>query len=211
MIWVSLKISVTWYSPVVQRIEAKTNCWSLGLICSYRGWTQTKYRLCRCLLICLSFWSSKTKGHCSENHSFSEPIIMNDRLWTMKVVIENVRKFVCVMKTKSLCLGNFHFPAQPTSRFAVFIRNTFVGVGYNIRRSLNYALFWHHELKLVRGFKSIWDEGLTLKISASLSLNCGNLTLDHQLVWCQILVFHFPTNVTLQFLSKLTILIIIIS
>ena len=38
-----------------------------------------------------------------------------------------------------------------------------------------------------------------------LSLDCGNLTLDHQLVWCQILVFHFPTDATLQFLSKLTI------
>ena len=41
---------------------------------------------------------------------------MNDRLWTMKVVIENVRKFVCVMKTKFLCLGNFHFPAQPCNK-----------------------------------------------------------------------------------------------
>ena len=42
---------------------------------------------------------------------------MNDRLWTMKVVIENVPKFVRVMKTKFLCLDNFHFPAQPTSHF----------------------------------------------------------------------------------------------
>ena len=119
VIWVSLKISVTWYSPVVQIIQGKTISWSLGLICRYRGWTQTqtRYRLCRCLLICLSFWSSKTKGHCSENHSFSEPIIMNDRLWTMKVVMENVRKFVRVIKTKFLCLDNFHFPAKPTSHF----------------------------------------------------------------------------------------------
>ena len=36
------------------------------------------------------------------------------------------------------------------------------------------------------------------------------LSLDHQLVWCQILVFHFPTHATLQFLSKLTTLILII-
>ena len=42
---------------------------------------------------------------------------MNDRLWTMKVVIGKVRKFICVMKTKFFCLGNFHFPAQPKSRF----------------------------------------------------------------------------------------------
>ena len=42
---------------------------------------------------------------------------MNDRLRTMKVVIENVRKFICVLKTKFLCLGNFNFPAQPMSRF----------------------------------------------------------------------------------------------
>ena len=39
---------------------------------------------------------------------------MNDRLRTMKVVIGNVSKFIFVMKTKFLCLGNFHFPAQPT-------------------------------------------------------------------------------------------------
>ena len=65
----------------------------------------------------LSFCNSKTKCHCSENHSFSKHINMNDRLRTMKVVIENVRKFICVMKTKFLCLGNFHLPAQPTSRF----------------------------------------------------------------------------------------------
>ena len=43
------------------------------------------------------------------------------------------------------------------------------------------------------------------------SLDCGNLTLDHQLVWCQILVFHFPTDATLQFLSKLTTIILIIA
>ena len=42
---------------------------------------------------------------------------MNDRLRTMKVVIGNVRKFICVVKTKFFCLGNFHFPAQPKSRF----------------------------------------------------------------------------------------------
>ena len=83
---------------------------------------------------------------------------MNDRLCTMKVAIENVPKFICaMMKTKFLCLGNFHFPAQPMQQavFTVFIRNTFVAVGYNIRRSINFALFWHHELKLVRGFQSI--------------------------------------------------------
>ena len=34
---------------------------------------------------------------------------MNDQLWAIKVVIENVRKFICVMQTKFLCLGNFHF------------------------------------------------------------------------------------------------------
>ena len=34
---------------------------------------------------------------------------MNDQLWTIKVVIENVRKFICVMQTKFVCLGNFHF------------------------------------------------------------------------------------------------------
>ena len=39
---------------------------------------------------------------------------MNDRLRTMKVVIGNVSKFIFVMKTEFLCLGNFHFPAQPT-------------------------------------------------------------------------------------------------
>ena len=65
----------------------------------------------------LSFCNSKTKGHCSENHSFSKPMNMNDRLRTMKVVIENVCKFICVMKTKFLCLGNFHFLAKPTSSF----------------------------------------------------------------------------------------------
>ena len=37
-------------------------------------------------------------------------------LMTMKVVIENVRKFLCVMKTKFFCLGNFYFPSQTTSR-----------------------------------------------------------------------------------------------
>ena len=31
-------------------------------------------------------------------------------------VIENVRKFISVMKRKLLCLGNFHFPPQTTSR-----------------------------------------------------------------------------------------------
>ena len=38
----------------------------------------------------------------------------------------------------------FPFP-KPTSRsHGVTVRNTFVAVGYNIRRSLNNALFWHN-------------------------------------------------------------------
>ena len=78
---------------------------------------ETKYRLCRCLLIYMPFLLQWQNGHCSENHSFSEAININDRLWTMKVVTEHVRKFICVMKTKFLCLWNFHFPAQLTSRF----------------------------------------------------------------------------------------------
>ena len=38
---------------------------------------------------------------------------MNDRLWTMKVAVEKVGKFICVILLFS---ETFQFPAQPTSR-----------------------------------------------------------------------------------------------
>ena len=81
---------------------------------------------------------------------------MNDRFWTMKVAVEKVRKFICVMKNEIPLfteISIFRHNQQATLR--VFTRNTFVAVGYNIRRSLCYALFWHRQLKLVRGFKPI--------------------------------------------------------
>ena len=34
---------------------------------------------------------------------------MNDRLWTMKVVVEEVRKYICVMKTKIPLFRRFPF------------------------------------------------------------------------------------------------------
>ena len=37
---------------------------------------------------------------------------MNDRLWTMKVVVEKVRRFICVVKTKFPCFENFPFHDQ---------------------------------------------------------------------------------------------------
>ena len=112
-----IRISVTWYSPVVQRISAK-NKWMITGFYLRLPWLKLSIdSVGVSLYIYLSFCSGKTKGHCSENHSFSEAIDINDRLWTMKVVIEHVRKFICVIKTKFLCLWNFHFPAQPTSRF----------------------------------------------------------------------------------------------
>ena len=98
---------------------------------------------------------------------------MNDRLWTTKVVKENVGKLICVMKTKFLCLENFDFPAQQAA-LTVFIRNTFLAVGYNIRGSINYALF---ETCFQVNLSIRSDEGLTLDTSASLSLDCGNFIL----------------------------------
>ena len=49
-------------------------------------------------------------------------------------------------------------------------------------------------LEISSQFKySLRRSASSLKTSACLSLDCGNLTLDHQLVWCQVLVFHrFP-------------------
>ena len=61
---------------------------------------------------------------------------MNDRSWTMKVVVEKVRKFICVIIGKILCLENFPFPFhnQQAALRSVSVRNTFVAVEYNIRR-----------------------------------------------------------------------------
>ena len=122
----------------------------------------------------------------------------------MKVVIENVCKFICVMKTKFLCLGNFHFPAQPTSRFHS-IYPEYICCSRIFRRSINCALIWHPELKLVR---SKFEYSLRRRANAqniSFFISWLRKFYPHQLVWCQILVFHFLTDVTLQFLSKLTI------
>ena len=52
---------------------------------------------------------------------------MNDGLWTMKVIVEKVRKFISVMKTKFLCLMNFPFYKQQAA-LRVFIWNTSVAV-----------------------------------------------------------------------------------
>ena len=52
------------------------------------------------------------------------------------------------------------------------------------------------------------DEGQTLETSASLSAHGGNLPLIDQVVWYQILVYHFPTKAARQFLWKLTHLLI---
>ena len=69
---------------------------------------------------------------------------MNDRLWTMKVVVEKVHKFICVIAKKIICLENFPFHNQQAALRSVSVRDTFVGVDYGIRRSLNYALVWHN-------------------------------------------------------------------
>ena len=151
----------------------------------------------------LSFCNSKTKGHCSKNHSFSEPINMNDRLRTMK---ENVRKFICVTKTKFLCLGNFHFPAQPTSRF------------HSIYPEYICCSRISEEALITRYFGTLYWNLLEVSSQFEFSLrrrtNARNVSFfisglwkfyPHQLVGCQILVFHFLTDATLQFYSKLTI------
>ena len=82
---------------------------------------------------------------------------MNDRLWTMKVVVEKDRKFICVIIRKILCLENFPFPFhnQQAAVRSVSVLNIFVAVEYNIRRSLMQLRVILAKLKLVRGFKSI--------------------------------------------------------
>ena len=134
-------------------------------------------------LICIS----KTKGHCSGNHSFSWPINMNDRLWTMKVEVEKARKFICLMKTKFLCLENFPFQKQQTALRSVSVRNIFVVVEYYIRRSLNYALFWHNW--------NLW-EGWHSKLRFGIFISWLWQFESHQLLCCQIWVFYFPTFAT---------------
>ena len=134
----------------------------------------------------LSFCNRKTKGHCSENHSFSKPINMNDRLRTMKLVIENVCKFICVMETKLLCLGNFHFPAQPTSRFhSIMIYPEYICCSRISEEALITRYFGTANgnlLKVSSQFEYLPRRRAQLETSSSYLLTVENLTLDHQLV-----------------------------
>ena len=45
-------------------------------------------------------------------------------------VIENVRKFISVMKRKLLCLGISIFRHKQQAALTVFIRNTLLALGY---------------------------------------------------------------------------------
>ena len=94
--------------------------------------------VCNWHLICLSTcWCiRKTKGGSSGNHSFSWPKNMNDRLRTIKIVVEKVREFIFVILKKILRLENFSFHKQQAALRCVSVRNTFVAVDYNIRRRL---------------------------------------------------------------------------
>ena len=96
----------------------------------------------------------------------------------------------------------------PLFREFPFFRHNQLVVVSIIRRNINYALFWHNWnlFEVSSQFEySLRRRALSLETSACLSLECGNLTLDHQLVWCHILVFHFPTDATLQFISSLPV------
>ena len=62
---------------------------------------------------------------------------MNDRLRTIKIVVEKVRDFIFVIVKKILRLENFTFYKQQAALRCVSVRNTFVAVDYNIRRRLN--------------------------------------------------------------------------
>ena len=108
---------------------------------------------------------------------------MNDRFWTMKVVVEKVRIFICVMKneiplfTEVLCLGNFHFPAQATSH------SQSVYAGHICCCRVQYQKKPLLHLILAPSIETCYRFQANLSIrSACLSLDCGNLTLDHQLV-----------------------------
>ena len=90
----------------------------------------------------------------------------------MKVVVEKVRRFICVVKTKFPCFENFPFHNQQAA-LRVFIRNEFVAVGYNIRRSLILITRYFGTNETCYRFRV----NLSIETSASLCLHCGNLTL----------------------------------
>ena len=100
---------------------------------------------------------------------------MNDRLWTMKVVVEKGIKFICLMKTKFVCLEDFPFHKQQAAFRSVSVRNTFVAVEYE-------------EASITRHFGIIeaFERAGTRNVGF-LSLDCGNLTLINSSdakFWC---------------------------
>ena len=95
---------------------------------------------------------------------------MNDRLWAMKVVVEKVREFIFVIVKKILRLENFTFHKQQAALRCVSVRNTFVAVKYNIRRSLNY---------ITRYFSTIESCQRADDRNVSFSLDFGNWTLTN--------------------------------
>ena len=64
------------------------------------------------------------------------------------------KKFIFVIVKKILCLENCTFHKQQAALRCVSVQITFVAVEYNIRRSLNYAFFWHN-WNLLEGWGSI--------------------------------------------------------
>ena len=135
--------NVTWYSPVIQRFSAKTNAddhlvrfpatvveSKLSIDCMYRLISFHK-------LICIT----KSKGHCSENRSFYERSIVDNEIY--------------LRNENEIPLGISIFWQNQQAALRVFMWNTLLAVRYNIRGSINCTIILA-QLKLVRGFKSIW-------------------------------------------------------
>ena len=97
----------------------------------------------------------------------------------MKVVVEKARKFICLTKTKFLCLENFPFHNQQVAR-SVFQSGIHLLLSGTISEEALITQYFDtietcERLQVNLSIRA--DEELTLETACSLFVHCGYLTL----------------------------------
>ena len=120
----------------------------------------------------------ENKGHRSGYHTFSQPINMNDRLRTMKVVVEKVLHIYLRDEKRNSFVEKISI-FRHNQRAA--LRVSCCRVQHQKRHLLLYKLFWHNWnlwWKVSSQFEySLRRRADARNVSFSISLPCGNLTL----------------------------------
>ena len=158
--------NVSWYSSVIQRFTVKTNGWSLGSICSYSGWKQTKYRL---YVSCHVFPQLICTGKQNERSLFGKSFVFVTYKYEWAIVDNEI-----YLRNETKCLKECPFSGttkKPLSECLSGIH--FLLSGTISKEALIATLFWHYWnlWEVSSQFEySHWRKGLKLETSAFLSL-----------------------------------------